>query len=57
MYVEKSVHTDKKGIVHSQYFLRQSRREGKKLSKQHFSISPAGVKKLVKSSLPCCSFV
>ncbi|MDR2641499.1 MAG: IS1634 family transposase [Planctomycetaceae bacterium] len=33
MYVEKSVHTDKKGIIHTQYFLRQSRREGKKIIK------------------------
>lgn len=33
MYVEKSVRIDKKGIVHAQYFLRQSRREGKKIIK------------------------
>jgi hypothetical protein len=30
MYVEKSVRINKKGIVRTQYFLRQSRHEGKK---------------------------
>jgi hypothetical protein len=33
MYVDKSVRIDKKGIVHTQYFLHQSRREGQKIIK------------------------
>ncbi|MDR1384486.1 MAG: hypothetical protein LBJ67_11690, partial [Planctomycetaceae bacterium] len=33
MYVEKSTRIDKKGIVHTYYFLRQSRREGQKVIK------------------------
>jgi hypothetical protein len=33
MYIEKSIHIDKKGTVHTYYFLRQSRREGQKIIK------------------------
>ncbi|MDR1384450.1 MAG: hypothetical protein LBJ67_11510, partial [Planctomycetaceae bacterium] len=33
MYVEKSVRIDKKGVTHTHYFLRQSRREGQKIIK------------------------
>lgn len=45
MYVEKFVRVDKKGIVHPQYFLRESRREGKKIIKTTiFNITQWGEK-------------
>jgi hypothetical protein len=45
MYVEKFVRVDKKGIVHTQYFLRESRREGKKIIKTTiFNITKWGEK-------------